>query len=231
MKFNDLKIEINLVKNGLAHQIFKRKINKNINKILSFNAPEIIKNSIAINELKPRNNDKGALILLGAFTFEGKDYVVRTVINVNELEIQKIDIYNLYSIQQGEVIKKESKLASQDSTPVAYYDSTISVKDLLEISKSIPQINSVLSKDVLKNLGVERIVDNNITENLKFSKFSNEVDFEGNNLSEQQARFFKDSKVVDENGDLLVVYHETTWEFYTFEKEKASPEEDMVRSI
>ena len=59
----------------------------------------------------------------------------------------------------------------------------------------------------------------------KFSKSSNEVDSEGNNLSEQQARFFKESKVVDENADLLAVYHGTTWNFTLLKKKKQVPKE------
>lgn len=41
------------------------------------------------------------------------------------------------------------------------------------------------------------------------AKKSLDVDSEGNTLSEQQKEFFKDSKVRDENGNLLVVYHGT----------------------
>ena len=40
----------------------------------------------------------------------------------------------------------------------------------------------------------------------------------GNKLTEEQAEFFKDSKVRDENGSLQVVYHGTEGEFYTFDK-------------
>jgi hypothetical protein len=45
-------------------------------------------------------------------------------------------------------------------------------------------------------------------------------DSQGNKLTEQQVEFFKDSKVRDENGNLLVVYHGTNNDFTTFDKEK-----------
>ena len=45
---------------------------------------------------------------------------------------------------------------------------------------------------------------------------SNEVDSEGSSLSEAQAEFFKDSKVRDENGNLLVVYHGSQAQFTEF---------------
>lgn len=43
------------------------------------------------------------------------------------------------------------------------------------------------------------------------------VDSEGNQLSEQQQEYFKDSKAVDENGNLLVLYHGSPDEFTVFE--------------
>lgn len=45
---------------------------------------------------------------------------------------------------------------------------------------------------------------------------SNEVDSEGSSLSEAQAEFFKDSKVRDKNGNLLVVYHGSQAQFTEF---------------
>ena len=50
------------------------------------------------------------------------------------------------------------------------------------------------------------------------TKFSlPEIDSNGNKLSEQQREYFKDSKVVDENGNLLVVYHQTDSDFTVFD--------------
>ena len=50
--------------------------------------------------------------------------------------------------------------------------------------------------------------DDRSTENIKEIGYSHK-DSEGNTLTEAQAEFFKDSKVRDENGNLLVVYHGT----------------------
>lgn len=48
-------------------------------------------------------------------------------------------------------------------------------------------------------------------------RFSITKDNLGNELSKQQQEFFKDSKVVDENGNLLVVYHGTPNDFNVFD--------------
>lgn len=45
-------------------------------------------------------------------------------------------------------------------------------------------------------------------------------DTEGNELSQQQQEFFKDSKVRDDEGNLVVVYHSTDADFTVFDKDK-----------
>lgn len=51
------------------------------------------------------------------------------------------------------------------------------------------------------------------------------------NLTEKQEKFFEDSKARDEDGNLVKVYHGTTWEFFTFDKKKANPESDMGKGF
>ena len=58
-------------------------------------------------------------------------------------------------------------------------------------------------------------------------RFSITKDSQDNELSKEQQEFFKDSKVVDEEGNLLVVYHGTTWDFNIFDKVKANVENDF----
>lgn len=45
-------------------------------------------------------------------------------------------------------------------------------------------------------------------------------DSAGNTLTQEQAEFFKDSKVRDENGNLLVVYHQTDADFTVFDTKR-----------
>ena len=52
------------------------------------------------------------------------------------------------------------------------------------------------------------------------TQFSMRVDSEGRKLSEAQQEFFKDSKVRDEEGLLLTVYHATDNDFTVFDREK-----------
>ncbi len=48
-----------------------------------------------------------------------------------------------------------------------------------------------------------------------------DVDSEGNDLTDQQKEFFKDSKIVTEDGNLKVMYHGSPNEFTVFDRKKA----------
>lgn len=61
----------------------------------------------------------------------------------------------------------------------------------------------------------------NIKENLKES--IQEVDSEGNPLTPEQVEFFRNSKVRDTDGTLLIVYHGSKSHFTTFDKSKIKP--------
>ena len=59
----------------------------------------------------------------------------------------------------------------------------------------------------------------------------NEVDSDGNELSEQQVKFFKDSKIRDNSGKLLLVYHGTNVNFDEFKKERNDGSRTRVQSF
>ena len=59
------------------------------------------------------------------------------------------------------------------------------------------------------------------------TKFSLDIDSDGNKLTQQQAEYFKKSKVRDENGNLLKVYHGTTENFTVFDKTKGRANMDI----
>jgi len=59
------------------------------------------------------------------------------------------------------------------------------------------------------------------------TKFSLDIDSDGNKLTQQQAEYFKNSKVRDEGGNLLKVYHGTTENFTVFDKTKGRSNMDI----
>ena len=82
-----------------------------------------------------------------------------------------------------------------------YVDSQ-KVKDA-EIAKSMPKVIDRITKEIVKPEG-----------NTKYS----DRDSLGNTLSKEQQEYFKDSKVRDAKGNLMVLYHGTTANFNTFKK-------------
>ena len=86
-----------------------------------------------------------------------------------------------------------------------------------------------LIKDFVKNpeqllTNVAQMYTDFKTQQKGNAKFSLKTDSQGRELSEEQQKFFKDSKVRDENGQLLVMYHGTRAEngdFTVFDYSKA----------
>lgn len=64
-------------------------------------------------------------------------------------------------------------------------------------------------------------------ENFKEKKKFSSRDSAGNQLTPQQAEYFKDSKVRDADGNLLVVYHGTDSDFTVFDKTKGRANMDI----
>lgn len=86
----------------------------------------------------------------------------------------------------------------------------------LKIDKITP--NNIIYKD--KDQIAYKENSTNIKESINNEELSNEYDSEGNQLTRAQAKFFKNSKVRDSKGRLLVVYHGSNMEFNIFAKDK-----------
>ena len=88
----------------------------------------------------------------------------------------------------------------------------ISIADFLSIVNSTHQ--SVLSDDVLQHFRESRNPNGDYSGRVKFS----ERDSAGNELSQQQREFFTNSKVVDGNGNLKVMYRGGNGDFTVFDR-------------
>ena len=73
----------------------------------------------------------------------------------------------------------------------------------------------------------DNISNNASNVNNNETKFSLDIDSNGNKLTQQQAEYFKNSKVRDEDGNLLKVYHGTTENFTVFDKTKGRANMDI----
>lgn len=104
-------------------------------------------------------------------------------------------------------------------------------KTLYDITnlKEVPYIGTsdkTFSESLRTPLNDNILSQNNDNVKLPSTKYSmqknqnNTVDSQGRELSREQQEFFKDSKVRDENGKLLEVYHGTPYEFNVFNYNK-----------
>ena len=66
----------------------------------------------------------------------------------------------------------------------------------------------------------EDAVFNKIVDSIKTDVRNSLKDSEGNTLTDEQAEFFKDSKVTDKDGKLLPMYHATNADFTVFDRNK-----------
>ena len=66
----------------------------------------------------------------------------------------------------------------------------------------------------------EKVKDKKYSDRVKASDRVTDKDSNGNELSKGQQDFFKESKIRNHNGDLLVAYHGTDAEFFVFDKAK-----------
>lgn len=85
--------------------------------------------------------------------------------------------------------------------------SPVNANALTSTSETKGSMNSVSDNSISKN--GEKV-------NKKYA-LSSKMDSEGRVLSAEQQRYFADSKVTDNDGNLLVVYHGTNNDFYTFD--------------
>ena len=163
------------------------------------------------------------------------DYYKETypTIKVEKLPIQQLvddnDLLNdedLQSYHQKQWDNKGAKEFSinQDkinSMRVSEVPFVIKKKDKLELVDGRHRTRALYNDgyDYVELPVVEEGLEEHLGSNVKLEESTQEVDSEGNPLTQEQINFFKDSKVRDSRGRLLVCYHGTDAEFDTFKKE------------
>ncbi len=109
----------------------------------------------------------------------------------------------------------------KDANPIGFIEKAVNENRVLYWDKKISQelfsTPGLQLPDNLYNLDSNTIIRQISKKSTLSDKFSLK-DSQGRVLNKAQQDFFKDSKVVDENGNLRVVYHGTVGEFYTFDK-------------
>lgn len=158
---------------------------------------------------------------------------ILSTMSQEELSKARNDLKSVYKDATNEVLDKEivanyvSKMLGSDSKTLL---NTFTRKPNI-VTKIFEWIESKLAKMSKNSAEYEQYANlrnkiRNVMSSEKvsesqngtsFSKQSAVVDSEGNGLSMEQQQYFKDSKVRDENGNLLVTYHGSDNNFTKFE--------------
>ena len=184
-----------------------------INARASLDLPHILQNSIEVNRSDRGDNAQVEFshVLIGVTAMESANgtieyYAVRSVVEARKNQgailteanvIGKLHAMNAKKIGKPHAQAGGNSTALTSSSLFAY-----SVADLLNDVKH--KFDDTFSNDVYKHFGMTR-------RNSKFSQFLlfSDRDSDGNQLSAEQKKFFKDSVVRDADGNLMVMYHGT----------------------
>ena len=117
--------------------------------------------------------------------------------------------YNVSFILDGKTFKGELLIAQGSNNVATFYD-------IVKIKESNSTSNNTQVAGRSNALSDNSISKNSEKVNKKYA-LSSKMDSEGRVLSAEQQKYFADSKVTDNDGNLLVVYHGTNNDFYTFD--------------
>lgn len=171
-------------------------------KAVAFKAvPDVIKNGRIIDYTNNyKNRDYDTAVFSAPIKIGNKDYYVAIVVNVNKNSNE----YYLHEIVMTNKKEDETLFKTGNSQKTTPSNVSSSIYSLLNKLQNVND-NFAKSSEKLKNV----------------------VDSDGNKLSKAQAEFFKDSKVRDEDGNLLKVYHGTSESFTVFDKTKGRANMDI----
>lgn len=159
---NDIDTDIIVPKGAIKHSLDRR---LNVNAPIVINVGSILKNSIKINELIPRNEhiEKSYALIGIAKNSNNEVYIVSFVVNKHTNEVQSIDV--LYSVNAKKEPAGSSKSPEVSTPPTG---STISISNLLDyVNNYFPDI---LPESVLKHYGYNSRPEGNIGESALFSR-------------------------------------------------------------
>lgn len=162
---DDIKTDIIVSKSAIRHSLDRR---LSINAPVVINVGNILKNSIRINELVPRNKYiENSYALIGiAKNNNNEPYVVSFVVNRHSNEIQSIDV--LYAVNAKKEVAALDEPEFRPINGTALTTSTISISNLLDyVNNYFPDI---LPESVLKHYGYSSRPEGNIGESALFSR-------------------------------------------------------------
>lgn len=165
------------------------------------NLGDIIAEGIYKYTTRDIDNDDGILYhnFYSPVSYNGKNHLMRVIIKEFSNNPNMNDKFYYHSLELIEDINKDGDSFLPRKSGSKTVESPSSITSIL------PQNENYVNKKI-------SIKDSLVSNTNKTS----ETDNQGRELSKEQQEFFKDSKVRDENGNLLVLHHGTDADFTTF---------------
>ena len=202
-----------------------------------------VENNKIMSENIEKNFGQSVEELQNNFTDDIKNILAENEIDYDEFEIEDVRLYGSYTTGKNkdtsdlDVIVQYKGSMKEDSAFNILNDTNLTITDVngVERKVDINPINRELSGTIDEHIERMHEIDGAYFQsaNTAGAETSAEISDAQKEWQEKgtDSKYFKkwfgDSKVVDENGKPLVVYHGSVNTFEIFDKEKASPEGDM----
>lgn len=191
-----------------AHKVIdklKRKSDNN-SKLVIVNLQEITR----VSELKNKTDenshqwlDENGWEYRSAYIVSSNGFIYSLTLNIAKSRDGRnilYDVNNIKKVGQASLLSQTAENDSRFGLPHSNFEVTEAPNTNLKVKDTLVRSDGTSAEDSVSQ-SPDKV-------NTKFS--ITELDSDGNKLSEQQKEYFKDSKVVDEKGNLLVMYHGTS---------------------
>lgn len=204
-----LRIDTSSIRHGLNGGVNRLITNARLGAVIG----DVVQNAVPVNALYNKAKDVMGTYAMAAYANDSRNREFVAIVTVEQRSgnisgLESYDVTHAVSGRQKNSSQADTK--SQGVYPIKA--AKISIADFLSIVNSTHQ--SVLSDDVLQHFRESRNPNGDYSGRVKFS----ERDSAGNELSQQQSEFFKNSKVVDGNGNLKVMYRGGNGNFTVFDR-------------
>ncbi|MCI5588856.1 MAG: hypothetical protein MR384_13395 [Lachnospiraceae bacterium] len=223
---NKIKVIADDIKESI-HKTFSNKSQKkylreNIASFAQINS--IIKNGKKVsesNELKNRSKYKEWNYYIVQANINDNPFLIEYDVSKQEdgwhLRVERLKKINIKKVDTPLAATKKSMLIQGKSTFIN--NSITPTYKIVNSEKSVTN-NKSMQKEKNNTSNDIRLMKKNTNSRQNGGLTKTEYDNQGNPIAFKTAQFFKDSKVRDDNGNLIVMYHGSQNEFSVFDKSK-----------
>lgn len=224
---NKIKVIADDIKESI-HKTFSNKSQKKYlrESIASFaQINSIIKNGKKVsesNELKNRSKYKEWNYYIVQANINDNPFLIEYDVSKQEdgwhLRVERLKKINIKKVDTPLAATKKSMLIQGKSTFIN--NSITPTPKIVNREKSVTNNNKSMQKEKNNTSNDIRLMKKNTNSRQNGGLTKTEYDNQGNPIAFKTAQFFKDSKVRDDNGNLIVMYHGSQNEFSVFDKSK-----------